>query len=440
MTTTHFKDKSDKENDIESDPTDLDVKNIRKIYWLGIANGVFFRTAMALIGPATVLPLFLATLTDRNWLIGIGSMINIIGWFTPQIFGAKIISGRRYRLPFYKQMGVLRIVSMILIAMLTWTLGGEHRLLLLILFLVILAFYSVTGGLAGVAFLDIIGKSIPARSKQNIPGRGGFFGWRIFLGSFLSVSVGFLIINPALDNIVYPSNFALLFLLTAVFVGIGIIFFCFIDEKPSHLEQRPGVTNHFARSFSLLREDPIFRRYFIARHLQMLWSMGMPFYILFAMDRYDLKPFWVGAYIAARYSGEMLFNILWANLSNRGHNRAVLRGGALLTIIPPLIVFMQVWWNIPEVAYGLVFFVSGGAVTGSMLGGNNYLLQHASPEKRALYLGLMNSTLGITIMSTGLGGLVVDIAGFQTMFGIVGVLSLITIYTASRLRSPGTTR
>ena len=410
----------------------------RQVYLLGILNGTLFKTAIALIGQATVLPLFIATLTDLNWLIGIGASINMVGWFLPQIFGARIIAGRRYRLPWYRLMGVFRVAAIMSVAVFTFSLGGSHRDLLLPVFIILQSCYSVAGGLAAVAFLDIVGKSVPAIPSDDIPGRGSFFGWRIFLGGLAGIAVGFLVVNPVLNNIDYPDNFALLFGLAAVMVAAGVTTFGLIREEPSPCpKQVMKLKEHLPASFGTLRSDPTFRRYFITRHLITLWYLGLPFYILFARSRYDLTPFWIGAFLAARFAGEMSFNLLWATLSDKGRNRDVLRGAMLLALVPPLVVFAELLWSIPEVVYALAFFTSGGVVSGSMLGGNNYLLEHAPPDKRPLYIGMMNGTLGLTVLSSGLGGLVVDYAGYSVLFGLVVVIALVGVVAAYRLGYAG---
>jgi len=169
----------------------------------------------------------------------------------------------------------------------------------------------------------------------------------------------------------------------------------------------------------------------------MMWNLGQPFYILFAQSRYNLTAFWVGAYLASRYAGELCFILLWALLSDRGRNRAVLRGATLLSFIPPVIVFTQLLWGVPEVIFALAFFATGGSVTGHMMGGNNYLLQHAPSEKRPLYIGVMNSTLGLTLLLVGLGGLIVDYFGYPVMFALVALISSFAAVSALKLNLPG---
>ncbi len=394
--------------------------------------------AQALTGPATVLPLLLVTLTDKGWLVGIGSSMYMAGWFLPQIFGARIISRRTYRLPWYRLMGLFRTLCMGGMALFTLTMGGDHSDWLLVGFLLMITCYAVSGGLAGVAFLDIVGKDVPAVARGGVHGRGSFFGWRISLGGVMAIAVGFLVVNPVLAGVEYPDNFATLFGLATLTVAAGVLVFSLVRESPSvPFTGYTGLREHLRESFRLVVTDRPFRRYFILRNLTTLWTLGTPFYILFARSRFDLTPFWVGAFLASRSAGEMCFNLLWAYLSDRGRNRLVLRGAALLTLATPLAAFAQLIWGLPEPLYALVFFTAGGAVSGMMLGGSNYLLQHAPANKRPLYIGVMNSTLGVTMLSAGVGGLVVDHFGFPVLFGIVTVIAVISIVSASRLDRAG---
>lgn len=415
----------------EVNPSD---SNKSKAYFYGIINGTLFRAAMALIGPSTVLPLFLATLTDQNWLIGLGAAINFGGWFIPQVFGAKFITRYPYRLPWYRIMGVLRVLCLGFISVFIIILGGKHPTLLLACFFALFIAYSITGGLAGISFLDIVGKSIPARASVGNPGRGSFFGWRIFLGGALAVIMGYLVVNPVMANLSYPYNFAALFGIATALIALGVIAFSLVIESPSDTNpEAVTMIRHLGQSFRLVRDDIVFRRYYITRSLLMLWSLGLPFYILFAEAKYELTPFWVGTFISARFIGEMLFNFLWARLSDRGANRIVLQGSAFISLIPPLICGFELLFGMPRIAFTLTFLLSGATVSGMMLGGNNYLLQHAPQEKRPQYIGVTNTTLGIIMLSAGLGGLIIDLFGFPQLFGLVFIIGLLTSLASIRL-------
>lgn len=362
----------------------------------------------------------------------------MIGWFTPQVFGAKLVARRQFRIPFYRNMSIIRLLALGLVALSTLLLGSTHPNLLLILFIILYSIHATTGGLAGLVFLDVVGKMVPTTSVGGRPGRGSFFGWRIFLGSMFGIASGFFVINPILDNLTFPANFALLFALSTVIFTLGVTAFCLVREQPSIPDKQDiRLSEYLAKSFSLLRDDKAFRRYFTTRHLIMLWNAGMPFYILFAQQRYDLSPFWIGAFMASRYAGELATNVIWAMLSDKGHNRAVLRLISILTIVPPVVVFAQYFFSIPEIIYALTFFTSGSVISGMMLGGNNYILQHAPEDKRPMYIGFTNSTLAVTLLTSGLAGLLVDSFGYLTLFAVVIIIGLITVISAIGLKPAG---
>ncbi len=331
-------------------------------------------------------------------------------------------------------MGAFRSLSVAGIAVATYLLGAEHTGILLIIFLFLNTTNAMSGGMAGIAFLDIVGKNIPAIASRNNPGRGSFFGWRLFLGAISGICIGFLVINPALKNISYPDNFALIFGIAAVCIALGVIAFGSVNESPVE-DAKPQIPlkEHLRKSFRLLKIDVTFRRYFRMRHLLMFWMLGMPFYILYAKSQFLLTPFWVGFYLATRFTGEMIFNFMWAKLSDGGHNRLVLRGAAIIAILPPVICFAQYYFDLPELFFALAFFFSGGVVTGAIIGGNNFLLQHAPSEIRPRYIGIMSSTLGITTLSAGIGGIIVDHLGYMILFVLVGLIALTSLFSAVKL-------
>ncbi|MFC2150704.1 MFS transporter [Calditrichota bacterium] len=412
----------------------------RSTYKRGIVNGIMLRTALALMGPATVTPLFLSHLTTNNWLIGLGSSVSIAGWFLPQIFGAHLILGMKRRLPFYRWMGLVRGLSFAATGIATAFLTIAYPSLLVALFFILMLSSAISGGLAGVIFLDIIGTSIPTKGEPGKPGRGSFFGWRLALSGMMGISIGVGVIDPILEHIAFPYNFALIYGLASLFVAVGVTVFGFVPEPPViNPEKRISLGEHLRRSFALVKDDKPFRRYLYTRNSLMLYMLGMPFYILYADKQFGLTPFWIGMYLSVRFAGEVAFNVLWAKLSDRGHNRLVMRGAALVSLLPPLICLAESQLQLGEVVFALVFFFSGGAQTGAIIGGNNFLLQHAPPDNRPMYIGVINSTLGVTMLSAALGGVIVDQLGYISLFVVVSAIAILTNAMSARLSPAGST-
>jgi hypothetical protein len=69
----------------------------------------------------------------------------------------------------------------------------------------------------------------------------------------------------------------------------------------------------------------------------------------------------------------------------------------------------------------LPLFVLDGAIRpAQVMTGSNFLLELVPGDERPLYLGLSNTLMGIIVLISGLGGLVVDLFSFAGLF----VLSL----------------
>lgn len=406
-----------------------------RAYSLGILNGTLFRTNQALIGGATVLPIFLASLTDWKWLIGIGSSLDSAGWFLPQIVGSYFIARQSLRLPIYKFMGLIRIASLGILTILILLLGKHQPNLLLLCFMGLFLLYSLSGGIAGIAFLDMVGKIIPTSSPKGKPAMGSFWGWRIFLGGASGMMVGIFVVKPVLAGFEYPTNFAILFGIATMVIAVAIAVFSIVREREfMPIESDHDLKNHIRRSFRILKEDKGYRNYFITRHLFMLWAMGIPFYILFAQFTIELTSFWIGTFLASRFAGEMVFNVVWAWLSNRGHNRTVLKLSAIVSLLPVSIALAHSWFTVPMWLYSLCFFFIGGALTGAMIGGNNYLFRYVPINSRPLYIGVTNSTLGVTLLASGIGGLIVDYFSFESLFVVILSLSVLSILMTFSLK------
>ncbi len=65
---------------------------------VGLADGGFFGMALGFASFGTILPLFVASMTDPATLIGLVPAIHAAGWMLPQLFTAKHTSRlRRYK-------------------------------------------------------------------------------------------------------------------------------------------------------------------------------------------------------------------------------------------------------------------------------------------------------------------------------------------------------
>jgi len=152
----------------------------RRNFWLGVANGVLYAGAEALTDPSVVLTYFTSLLTTSKLPVGLVAPMRIGGWFLPQLFVSGIIQRQERKLPIYTQLGVVRALAWGLMVLALWFIT-DQAVLLGFLFLFLIA-YSLAEGLAGLSFMDVVGKVVPPDR------RGAFFGARRLGGGGLALA------------------------------------------------------------------------------------------------------------------------------------------------------------------------------------------------------------------------------------------------------------
>jgi MFS family permease len=80
--------------------------------------------------------------------------------------------------------------------------------------------------------------------------------------------------------------------------------------------------------------------------------------------------------------------------------------------------------------------VLGAFQSGTSVGGMGLLLDLAPTRDRALYVGLANSVLGVALLSTSVGGLLVDWLSYRGVFLLATGCYAVGLWTATQLREP----
>jgi MFS family permease len=175
-----------------------------------------------------------------------------------------------------------------------------------------------------------------------------------------------------------------------------------------------------------------------------LAAVALPFYGIYAKNVLGAPEGMVGVYVATRVGAQLFFNLPWGRLSDRRGNRLVMQllglgsgGTALLALalvgLVELLQLQGTW--LPYLALPL-FFLDGAIRPAQILSGSNFLLELVPDAERPLYLGLSNTLMGIVVLVSGLGGLVVDLFGFSGLFALSLGLFLVGYVLAAGLPEP----
>lgn len=403
-----------------------------KTFYLGVVNGVLFNMSAALAGGTTVMPTFISNLTSSKVLIGLSGTMAMAGWYLPQLVVANYIETVRRKRPVYMWAGVIRIIVIWIVAFSVPLLSRTWAGGFVVLFFALYSIYVIAGGVAGIPFMDIVGKEIKSEN------RGTFFGARLFFGGIAAALMG-LYVKNTLATRPFPDNYAALFITASAIITLAILSFCFADERDAVVpDKRTPFRKFLRRGPSLLKDVKSYRMFFVWRVLLGIWMMALPFYIIYARERLGLPEETVGIFLSVQMVGMIISNLLWGRLSDRVGNKIVLNLTAAVSAAAPLIALMATALApLRGVAgFGAVFFFVGFAMSGLRLGHSNYMLDLAPEKERPTYLGFMNTFIAPVALLSAVGGVVVEITSYETLFIIALAASVLALAFGIQLEEP----
>lgn len=413
-------------------------REVRRSFWLNVFNGALFNFAGRLIDPPVVLTWFVSRLTSSNLLIGLVPPLGQAGWLLPQVFVSARVQRMRRKMPSYAAAAGIRFAAWLLLAAAVWWI--ETPALLLITFFALYTLAWIAAGLAGLAFFEVTAKTIPAWR------RGRLFATRQLVGGLLSLGAGWVVkailTHPALP---FPHDHAVLFLLYSIAIVPAMLAFISIREPPgTAVSERIGIREQLRRGWGFLKEDAVYRRYMLARATLGLADIALPFYGVYAKDVLGAPEGIIGWYLTARVASRLAFNLPWGWISDRRGNRLVMRllslGYGLAALLAMALVAGVEFFHLngawlPFLVIPL-YLIDGAIRPAQILAGSNFLLELAPEEERPLYLGLSNTLMGIVVLASGFGGLLVDLMGFVGLFATAPALSMTAHFLATGLPEP----
>ena len=408
----------------------------------GVWNGISVTLLDSLIAPSLVLAWFINRLGAPNVLVGLLPAILSGGWFLPQILVASRVQGRKFMMPQYRRVGVIRTITMGLIALCTVLLAPWPEVLLVVFFL-LYTFYAFSAGFSGLPWLEIVGKVIAPRR------RGSFFGMRNFWGGLLALAAAApigAVLSEQLLGLTFPYNFAFLFGVATLCVGFAMWAWSSIHEPAATVTAPPvSVRNLVRRGVQAFREDPDYRAFMVSRILISLATVADPFYVVYAKTHLGAPPATVGLYLGAITMSSLLSNFIWSPLSDRAGNRTlmVLTVGSVASV-PAMAMLVTLFAGIAPsevlfTAFALVFILSGLALGAARIINNNMLLTIAPRAELSTYVGFLNTVLGVVIFVPVLGGLLADLVGYEALFALSMLLALSAFFSVRNMSSKAAT-
>jgi len=402
-------------------------QEVRRNSWLLVINGGMVLMSYTFISSDLVMPAFVQTLTTSSILVGMAGALMRMGWAWPQVFISRIIEPKPRKMPLLIWAGMARSVMWIGVGIMTMVLGGGNPASFLTSFMILYALGTSLMGVMNVPWMDLMGKAIPASHRAKI------FALRRFAGGGMSMLAGLLISYILSDQsgLIFPDNYAVLFMLSGVGTILAVATFGLIKEPiEKKTRQQLPLKEYLLSGLSLMKEDANFRRLCL---VQFLWGFSMmagPFYVPYAISGLGIGTAYIGLYVIAMQFSSVFSNVAWAWIGRYKGNQALFSYGtallALSILVPICIVYVpdqMIWiWgteiNLRVVVYAFTFVFSGAAQSGMYSGRMTYVLDIAPADRRPTYTSFMNMFMFPQGLLPIVAGVLVAWISYQNLFRI----------------------
>lgn len=393
-------------------------QNLKYNVFANLGDGAFFGAALGFASFSTILPLFVASLTNSTTLIGLVPAIHSAGWLLPQLFTASHVSRlRRYKSTVLKYTIHERVpfFGFALVALLIPKIGTQLALSLTVALLI---WQGLGGGFTANPWTSMISKIIPSDS------RGTFFGMQAGIAN-LFISAGAVGAGYLLDYLASPSDFAACFFISGIFFAVSW-FALAATREPEDNEKiiSEEKTNFWKDAAKILNKDRNFSWFLTARTLSQFASMGFSFYIIYALREFDMTEIIAGYLTATLTISSTIANISMGWLGDKFGHRLMLIVGAVAILLSSLLA-----WLAPSIVWFYPIFMLAGIANVSMwTTGMSMTVDFGNESERPMYIGLSQTlTAPATILAPVIGGFLADSFGFITTFGTSSILALIMI-------------
>jgi hypothetical protein len=278
--------------------------------------------------------------------------------------------------------------------------------------------FSAARAVCSVSSKDLLGKTVP-RSRR---GR---------LGGLASTAAGLVTLGAGLFFAAYDPEefgapgFAVLLAIAGAFWMVAAALMAGLDEEPGATAGAGNALTEAVRSVRILLTDRDFRNFCAARALLAGTILSMPFYVILAQKATGGKLAGLGILLIASSSATAVSAAVWGWMADRSSKGALAAAGMLAGLVGVLTFVVggtgvtgrgALW------LYGGLFFLIGIAHTGIRVGRKTYLVDMAPADRRASYVAVSNTLIGVVLLASGTIGFLAPVVGVR---GVVLVFALL---------------
>ena len=383
-------------------------RNLKRNYAGHYIHGMLGLTGFRLVNTPTFVPAYLHLLSGSDVVVGLGLALQQLGGALSSVAGAAHIEHRKHVIPVSMFLGTMMRVQILGMALVGYLLSGTPLLVAVIAFLFLLGLFS---GPQGVAFQFLLAKMIPIRL------RGRLQGLRNVTGGLIAAGLSYLAGKYLVGRNVWGNGYSTTFLAAFVLTSLGLTIFRLLvkEPEPPTLRRRVDIRERMRDVPAMLRQNPAFFWFMVARTLAVANRIASPFYIIYASRTVSMSGATIGELSFAYLMADTATNLIWGYLSDKTGFRSTFLV-ALVLWIGSTGLLMGVH-TLPM--FMLAFFGLGAANSGYQMSSQNMVLEFGHRDDIAMRLALSN-TAESTMAAVGplIGGLIAAFIGYHTVFWV----------------------
>ena len=381
------------------------------------SSGSLSMVGMSLVSSVTIMPLFMSHLTGSLILVGAVPAVWGLSFTLPQALGPRIYEGQPVKKNhiawhlFFGSTAFMAFGGVVVAA------AEDHRLIVLLLFFPAVLAFMGSIGLAHTAWIDVIGKVIDRRVQSR------FLGSSHAVGGLIGAAAITLASRLMGDN-AFPNGFGFSMVVAGGLFAVAASLFFLLVERPSIPGRRhgPGLVETIKGIPALYRSDRVFLRYSASR-VVVLWSMSaFAFLAVFAVRELGASDADAVRLTAVLVASQLIGSLGFGTLGDRVNARWLPLCGAAITVVGLLVAFFA------DSMGGVYLAISAAGLTMStfMISEVSVILYLSPSAKRPTYYATHSLASGLLTVSAPIAaGALVNAAGFNAMFGVAAVISLV---------------
>ena len=369
-------------------------------------HGFFLSLAVTVAEPSTVLPLIVNHFSSDLILVGLFASLLRGGAIAVQLFAAFYAQSYSRVLPYLRVVFFFRFFSWFMIGVAIFIVGDSNKSLTLWMIGIGLFLFSFSAGFGGIYFKELIAKVFSREERGKTMANKQLFS---SLAAIISGGVTAII----LENFEAPRSYAYLFMVSSLFMSIGLFAFATIDEPiKKNISQREGSFLLFIKnSARLLRRDIRLKYQISISLLGYSFLFSLPFVILRAKESFELTGWLLGGFITTQMIGSMLGNLLLWKRFGADYIRMIQYAFVLVIVAFAISIYADT-----PLLYGIIFLLFGISIDGFRNADMNLILEIAPEDKRPVYIAIHSTITSVGLFFAIPGGYILQYFGYDTLY------------------------